>query len=75
MRTFIIERSSFAGIGKFGSRWLGDQVSLPYYMGQSVTGSMMMNLFGIPLVGSDICGFVGDTDPELCARWYMVGAF
>lgn len=44
-------------------------------MGQSVTGSMMMNLFGIPLVGSDICGFVGDTDPELCARWYMVGAF
>ena len=23
-RTFIIERSSYAGIGKFGSKWLGD---------------------------------------------------
>ena len=74
-RTFIITRSSFAGIGKFGSKWLGDNYALPYYMGQSVTGIMQMNMFGVPLAGSDICGFIGDTSPELCARWYVVGAF
>jgi alpha-glucosidase (family GH31 glycosyl hydrolase) len=36
----IIERSSFAGMGKFGSRWLGDNYSSQEYMGLSVTGIM-----------------------------------
>jgi alpha-glucosidase (family GH31 glycosyl hydrolase) len=44
-------------------------------MGYSVTGIMGHNIMGIPLAGSDICGFIGDTNPELCARWHMVGAF
>lgn len=74
-RTMIIERSAFAGMGKFGSRWLGDNNSSAYLMGASVTGVMMHNIIGIPLAGADICGFIGDTTPELCARWHVVGAF
>lgn len=74
-RTFIIERSSFAGMGKYGSRWLGDNESRPSHMALSVTGIMLMNVFGIPLAGADICGFGGSTTPELCARWHVVGAF
>lgn len=74
-RTMIIERSSFAGLGKFGSRWLGDNFSQYNYMGFSVTGIMMHNVIGIPLAGADICGFIGDTNADLCTRWYTVGAF
>jgi len=74
-RTAIIERSAFAGLGKFGSRWLGDNFSQEKYMGYSVTGVMMHNIIGIPFAGSDICGFIGNTSPELCTRWHNVGAF
>ena len=44
-------------------------------MGYSVISQMMMGIFGIPFYGSDICGFIGSTTPELCARWYVVGSF
>jgi alpha-glucosidase (family GH31 glycosyl hydrolase) len=44
-------------------------------MGYSVTGIMLQNMFGIPMSGSDICGFGGNTNDELCARWTIIGAF
>lgn len=75
MRTMIIARSSFAGQGNHASRWLGDNFSDYGMMGYSVTGVMLSNIVGIPLAGSDICGFLGSTTADLCARWHTVGAF
>jgi alpha-glucosidase (family GH31 glycosyl hydrolase) len=74
-RAMIIQRSAYAGLGKFASRWLGDNFATAAYMGYSVTGIMSHNIIGIPLAGADICGFIGDTTPELCARWHTLGAF
>jgi|Laugresu1bdmlbdd_1035124.scaffolds.fasta_scaffold06335_5 alpha-glucosidase (family GH31 glycosyl hydrolase) len=75
-RPFIVERSSFAGLGKYAGKWLGDSNSTYEDMQRTVSGVMMMGVFGIPFAGGDICGFAGqNSDAHLCARWHQVGAF
>jgi alpha-glucosidase (family GH31 glycosyl hydrolase) len=63
------------GLGKYGNIWLGDNFATPQNMGYSVSGVMLDNMYGIGLLGGDICGFIGDTTPELCARWHVLGSY
>lgn len=74
-RSIIISRSSFPNSGVHGGHWLGDNNAQWVDMYYSIPGMLNFQLFGIPLVGADICGFNGETNPELCARWMQLGAF
>ena len=74
-RPFILSRSNFPGTGRVGSVWLGDNFSQWEYMRYSIAGIFAMQLFGIPLVGADVCGFMGSPNAELCGRWHQLGAF
>ncbi|KAF6843581.1 alpha-glucosidase [Colletotrichum musicola] len=74
-RPFIIGRSTFAGSGKWAGHWGGDNYSLWAYMFFSIPQALSFSIFGFPMFGVDTCGFAGNADMELCARWMQLSAF
>ncbi|XP_013408342.1 maltase-glucoamylase, intestinal-like isoform X2 [Lingula anatina] len=74
-RSIVLSRSTFPGAGKFAATWLGDNWSYWTNLRYSIIGMLEFNIFGMPFVGADICGFIRDSNYELCMRWQQVGAF
>lgn len=74
-RPFVISRSTSVGQGHFGGHWSGDVLSTWDYLRWSIPSLIEHSMYGFSMMGSDICGFTGNTNVELCARWSTLGAF
>lgn len=74
-RPFMISRSTFSSAGKWTGHWLGDNFSRWQYMYFNIQGVLQFQLYQIPFVGADTCGFNNNTSEELCNRWMQLSAF
>uniref|UniRef100_A0A1I8B965 P-type domain-containing protein n=1 Tax=Meloidogyne hapla TaxID=6305 RepID=A0A1I8B965_MELHA len=71
----LISRSTFISSGKYGSHWSGDNSARWTDLRASIISVIEFNIFGIPHMGADVCGFNEPSNEELCLRWQQLGAF
>lgn len=72
-RPFVISRAGYAGIQRYAMVWLGDNHAIWTHLDMNLAMCLGMGLSGVPFVGPDVGGFMGNTTPELLVRWTQAG--
>ena len=74
-RGFVLSRSAYPGIQRFGFVWSGDNHSDWDDLKENLAMALNMGICGEPYIGADIGGFFGSPSDELYTRWVQLGAF
>lgn len=74
-RPFILSRSFWPGVHRFGAIWSGDNMGTWEHL-ESGTATLINNgIAGMTFSGTDVGGFFDDPPKDLLTRWYQAGAF
>ncbi|WP_103898678.1 TIM-barrel domain-containing protein [Petrotoga halophila] len=74
-RYLLLSRSSYPGLHRIASIWMGDNKSWWEHMLVNIRMLQSLNMMGFFYTGADIGGFGADSSAELVIRWMELGAF
>jgi len=74
-RPFVLTRSGFAGVQRYSAMWSGDNMATDEGLLTSVLLNNQFGLSGVPFVGYDIGGYIGDGNKNLYTRFIEAGIF
>jgi alpha-glucosidase len=74
-RPFVLTRAAYSGVQKYSAQWTGDNVASDDHMLLGFRLLNSMGLSGVPFVGTDIGGFIGNPTAELFIRWMSLGTY
>ncbi|KNF09526.1 alpha-glucosidase 2 [Gottschalkia purinilytica] len=74
-RSFILTRAAFAGSQRYSALWTGDNASTWENLQYSIPMYLNLGISGYSFIGSDVGGFLEDSNGELLTRWTQLGVF
>ncbi|HVM87309.1 MAG TPA: glycoside hydrolase family 31 protein [Puia sp.] len=74
-RPFVLTRSGFSGVQRYSAMWSGDNTASNEGLLTSVLLNCQMGLSGVPFIGYDLGGYIGDGSKDLFKRWMEAGVF
>lgn len=74
-RPFLITRSAYSGIQRYGGVWTGDNHSWWEHILQETIRINSLSLVGVFYSGCDIGGFGGDVNAQMLIRFMQLGLF
>ncbi|XP_063681352.1 probable maltase-glucoamylase 2 isoform X2 [Bolinopsis microptera] len=79
-RSLLLSRSTYLGSGVHTGHFIKENKATWEDMRHSIVAMLNYNMYGIPLVGANICGYKIGDDPdeageELCVRWHQLATF
>ncbi|MEV5014678.1 glycoside hydrolase family 31 protein [Streptomyces sp. NPDC053780] len=73
-RPFLVSRSGWAGLQRYGGTWSGDVATGWPGLRSSLASVLGLGLCGVPYAGPDVGGTDGSPSPELYLRWFQLAA-
>ncbi|MFD0026005.1 glycoside hydrolase family 31 protein [Streptomyces sp. NPDC058382] len=74
-RPFLLSRSGWAGMQRYGGTWSGDVPTGWPGLRASLSLVLGLGLCGVPYSGPDVGGFGGVPSPEMYLRWFQLAAY